>query len=277
MDMPQRGKMAMDRYRVPQGRPVRLDRWDPHDKSSFRGGKSAGKRLLEKLALRMDKAQELLYAGQSRSLLVVLQGMDTSGKDGTIRHVFKSIDPQGVLVAAFKKPTEEESRHDFLWRIEKQVPRPGEIVLFNRSHYEDVVTVRVHGLAPEEVWSKRFDAINDFERRLAEGGTVILKFFLHIGLEEQKERLQDRLDDPSKQWKFNPEDLQDRKLWPDYMKAYEDVLNRTSTAWAPWYIIPADRKWYRNLLVSSIVVSALERLGLNYPKLPYDPKKARIE
>jgi PPK2 family polyphosphate:nucleotide phosphotransferase len=270
-------KSLFERYAVPKGKAVHLAAWSPDDARAFRGGKEEGKRRLKALSARLEELQEVLYAGQAHRLLVVLQGMDTSGKDGTIRHVFQGVDPLGVKVAAFKKPTEEERRHDFLWRIEKQVPGPGEIVLFNRSHYEDVLVVRVHNLVSKEECQKRYVAINDFERQLAESGTTILKFFLHIDLDEQKERLQDRLDDPRKQWKFNPGDLAERKLWPAYMEAYEDVLNRTSTPQAPWYVVPANRNWYRNLMVSSVIVETLERLGLRHPRLAYDPGKIKIE
>jgi len=270
-------KSPFHRYRVSPGNPVVLAKWDPDETRAFPFGKGEGKRRLRKLTLRLEVLQELLHAGQKHSLLVIFQGMDASGKDGTIKHVFSGVDPLGVRVAAFKAPTEEERAHDFLWRIAKELPRPGEIVLFNRSHYEDVLVARVKGLVPEEEWSKRYDLINAFEKRVADEGVTILKFFLNVGLAEQKERLQARVDDPVKRWKFNPGDLEDRQLWPQYMRAYQDVLNRTNAPRAPWYIVPADRNWYRNLSVSSIIVETLESLPLKYPKLRYDPRKIKIE
>jgi PPK2 family polyphosphate:nucleotide phosphotransferase len=180
-------------------------------------------------------------------------------------------------VASFKKPTPEELSHDFLWRVHEQVPGKGEMVIFNRSHYEDVLVVRVHNLVPKEVWSKRYEHINSFERMLAEEGTAILKFFLHIDLDEQKERLQARLDEPNKRWKFNPDDLKERKLWPKYVKAYEDAISKTSTHWAPWYIVPANRKWYRNLVVGTVIIEALEDLNMRYPEPEFDPTDIEIE
>jgi PPK2 family polyphosphate:nucleotide phosphotransferase len=192
--------------------------------------------------------------------------MDTGGKDGAIRHVFDRVNPQGVRVANFKTPTDLELDHDFLWRIHKQVPAKGELVIFNRSHYEDVLIVRVHELVPAEIWRKRFDQINDFERMLVENGTTIRKFYLHIDQEEQRERLQARLDDPNKHWKFRKGDLEERKFWPKYMDAYEDVLNKTSTDSASWYIIPANKKWYRNLVISRILVETLEGLNMKFPE-----------
>jgi PPK2 family polyphosphate:nucleotide phosphotransferase len=198
-------------------------------------------------------------------VLIVFQAMDTGGKDGTIRRVFDGVNPAGVRVVSFKAPTSEELDHDFLWRVHKATPGNGEMVIFNRSHYEDVLVVRVHDLVPKKVWGKRFDQINEFERTLAENGTTILKFYLHIDLDEQKERLQARLDDPSKHWKFRLGDLAERKRWPEYRNAYEEVLNKTSTDHAPWYIIPANRKWYRDLVISSVLVDTLDGLKMKYP------------
>ena len=206
-----------------------------------------------------------MFAEHKHKVLVVLQAMDTGGKDGTIRHVFEGVNPAGVRVASFKAPTSEELDHDYLWRIHKEVPGKGEMVIFNRSHYEDVLVVRVHNIVPPEVWKKRFDQINEFERILAESGTTILKFYLHIDMDEQKERLQARLDDPTKRWKFRLGDLEERKLWTDYMEAFEDVLSKTSTEYAPWYIVPANRKWYRDLVISSVLVDTLEGLKMKYP------------
>ncbi|MFL5490198.1 MAG: PPK2 family polyphosphate kinase, partial [Gemmatimonadales bacterium] len=194
-----------------------------------------------------------------------LQGMDTSGKDGAIRHVMRGFNPQGTRVVSFRKPSEEELEHDFLWRVHAKVPARGEAVVFNRSHYEDVLVVRVHNLVPQSEWKKRYDQIVAFERMLYENGTTILKFFLHIGPDEQRKRLQARLDDPKKCWKFQPGDLEERKFWKDYMRAYQDALSKTSTEWAPWYIIPANKKWYRNHLIGTILAQQLKQLDLKYP------------
>jgi PPK2 family polyphosphate:nucleotide phosphotransferase len=258
--------LIMDKYRVKPGSKVDLRKFDPKDMSELPEGKEEGKTVLDDLNDELEELQELMYAERRRKVLIVLQGMDTSGKDGTIRHVFDRVNPQGVSVANFKVPTELELAHDYLWRVHQKAPGKGEIVIFNRSHYEDVLVVRVHNLVPEKVWSKRYAHINDFERLLAEEGTTILKFFLHISLEEQKERLQARLDDPHKQWKFRMGDLEERKRWQEYTRAYEDAISETSTEWAPWYIIPADRKWYRNLVIGSIVVTALKEFEMQYPE-----------
>ncbi|MFN2270167.1 MAG: polyphosphate kinase 2 family protein [Anaerolineae bacterium] len=256
----------MKRYRIKPGNKVDLSKWDPNEKAAFEGDKEEGKKSLLALNDRLEALQELLYAEHKHKVLVVLQAMDTGGKDGTIRHVFEGVNPQGVRVTSFKVPTQEELAHDYLWRVHKQTPGRGEIVIFNRSHYEDVLVVRVHELVPKEVWSKRYDQINAFERTLAEEGTTILKFFLHIDLEEQKERLQARLDEPNKRWKFSKGDLKERKLWPKYMQAYEDVLSKTSTDWAPWYVVPANRKWYRNLVIATTLIETLEGLNMSYPQ-----------
>ena len=256
----------MKRYRVEPGKKFDLSKFDPNDDKAFKGDKEKGLKALSKLNAELQVLQELLYAEQKHKVLIVLQAMDTGGKDGTIRRVFDGVNPQGVKVASFKVPTAEELAHDFLWRVHKVAPGAGEMVIFNRSHYEDVLVVRVHGYAPEEVWKKRYDQINDFERLLAESGTTILKFFLHIDLDEQKERLQARLDDPTKIWKFRLGDLEERKLWSQYMQAYEDALNKTSTEFAPWYVIPANRKWYRDLVISTILVDTLKGLRMEYPK-----------
>ena len=206
-------------------------------------------------------------------MLIVLQAMDTGGKDGTIRSIFRYIDPLGVRVANFRTPTEPELDHDYLWRIHKQVPGKGEIVVFNRSHYEDVLIVRVHNLVPKAIWSKRYAHINEFERMLVEEGTTLLKFFLHISHDEQLKRLKARLKTPEKNWKFSRGDLEERKLWPQYTRAYEAVLSRTSTEWAPWYIVPANRKWYRNVVVGSILADVLEDLKMKFPKPREDLSK----
>jgi PPK2 family polyphosphate:nucleotide phosphotransferase len=255
--------MAIDleKYIVQPGEHIRLKDIDPMATAGFEGDKSEGKDVLDDLTGRLEVLQEKFYAEHKNALLIVLQGMDTSGKDGTIQHVFEGVNPQGVRVASFKAPTPVELDHDYLWRIHQQTPAKGEFVIFNRSHYEDVLVVRVHGLVPEKVWQKRYGQINDFERLLTDSGTIVLKFFLHISKEEQKERLLDRLKAPDKRWKFNPGDLKERDLWNDYMRAYEDAMAMTSSAWAPWYIVPADHKWFRNLVIASTIVQALERLN----------------
>lgn len=254
------------KYLIKPDTKVKLSKWDPNDTGDFKGGKEEGLAKLEKLNGKLETLQELMFAEHKQKVLVVLQAMDTGGKDGAIRRVFDRVNPAGVRVASFKAPTQEELDHDYLWRVHKQVPGKGELVVFNRSHYEDVLVVRVHNYVPPEVWSKRFDQINEFERNLAENGTTILKFYLHIDLEEQKERLQARLDDPTKRWKFRLGDLEERKLWPEYMKAFEDVLSKTSTEYAPWYIVPANRKWFRDLVISSVLVDTLEGLKMKYPE-----------
>lgn len=267
----------MDRYIVKPGKEVKLEDWDPDDKSLVDLDKKEGEKELDEVNDDLEKLQELLFAEGKHKLLIILQGMDTSGKDGVIRHVFDGVNPQGVRVANFKVPTPEELSHDYLWRIHKQTPRKGEIVIFNRSQYEDVLVVRVHSLVPEEVWKKRYDQINEFERLLVEEGTTILKFFLHIDMEEQKQRLQARLDEPDKNWKFNPGDLEERKLWPEYQKAYEDVLSKTSTEYAPWYVIPSNRKWYRNLLIGKILVKTLKDMEMKLPEVDFNPNEIVIE
>jgi PPK2 family polyphosphate:nucleotide phosphotransferase len=256
----------MKQYLVKPETKVKLTKCDPNDTGDFKDGKEVGLAQLEKLNGKLEVLQELLFAEHKHKVLVVLQAMDTGGKDGAIRRVFDGVNPAGVRVASFKAPTPEELDHDYLWRIHKEVPGKGEMVVFNRSHYEDVLVVRVHNYVQPEVWKKRFDQINEFERTLADNGTTILKFYLHIDLDEQKERLQARLDDPAKRWKFRLGDLQERKLWPDYMEAFEDVLSKTSTEYAPWYIVPANRKWFRDLVISSVLVDTLEGLKMKYPE-----------
>jgi PPK2 family polyphosphate:nucleotide phosphotransferase len=267
----------MKQYKVKPGSKVNLSKWDPNDDSEFQGGKEAGLAEVAKLTARLGELQELLFAEGKHKILVVLQAMDTGGKDGTIRRVFSGVNPQGVHVASFKVPTPEELAHDYLWRVHKVVPGKGEMVIFNRSHYEDVLVVRVHNLVPPEVWGARFEQINNFERLLAETGTTILKFYLHIDLDEQKQRLQDRLDDPAKHWKFRLGDLKERKLWPEYMEAYEDALGKTSTSYAPWYVIPANRKWYRDLVIASILIETLEGLEMKFPPAEEDLAGVVIE
>lgn len=256
----------MDRYRVKPGETVKLSKWDPQDNSAFPVNKKEGRKRILDLNQELEELQELLYAESKQKMLIVLQAMDSGGKDGTIRHVFEGVNPSGVRVASFKAPTKEELDHDYLWRVHKQTPRKGEIVIFNRSHYEDILVVRVHNLVPPDVWSKRYEHINQFEKLLSAEGTTILKFFLYIDKDEQKERFQARLEDPIKRWKFNRGDLEERKLWVEYTKAYENVLSRTSTEWAPWFIVPANRKWYRNLVVASVIIETLESLKMEYPQ-----------
>lgn len=264
-------------YHITPHKHIHLPEWDANDTAAFKGSKADARELSVKLTERLASLQELLYAEHKHKVLIVLQAMDTGGKDGTIRRVFEGVNPQGVRVASFKAPTPAELDHDYLWRVHAQAPARGEMVIFNRSHYEDVLVVRVHQLVPKEVWKRRYAQINAFEQMLAEEGTTILKFFLHIDRDEQKQHLQERLDDPAKRWKFNAGDLQERKRWNDYMDAYDEVLSRTSTDRAPWYLIPANRNWYRNLLVSSIIVDTLEKLDMHYPQPAEDLDQIVIE
>ncbi len=256
----------MKQNRVKPGEKVDLSKWDPNDTGDFEGGKQEGLAEVAKLDQELDALQGLLYAEHKHKVLIVLQAMDTGGKDGTIQHIFDGVNPQGVRVAKFDVPTQEELDHDYLWRVHKVMPANGEIVIFNRSHYEDVLAVRVHNLVPPKVWKKRFGQINHFEHILADNGTTILKFFLHIDKDEQKKRLQARLDDPTKHWKFRLGDLAERKLWSDYMQAYEDVLSKTSTKYAPWFIVPSNRKWVRDLVISSVLVDTLKNLKMKFPE-----------
>lgn len=232
---------------------------------------------LKKTLIRLDDLQYRMYAERKRSLLIVFQGLDAAGKDGTIRHVMSGVNPQGCRVTAFKTPTREEAAHDFLWRVHKAVPEFGDIGIFNRSHYEDVLVVRVHNLVPKDIWSRRYDQINEFEALLSENNVKILKFFLHISKDEQKKRFFERLDDPDKQWKISEADFNERKYWDDYVKAYEVALTRCNTADAPWFIIPANKKWLRNLAVSHIIVETLEAMKLKFPPPSIDVKKLKWE
>ncbi len=252
-------------YRIKPGAHVRLDQYDPDD-TALVSDKTKAKRKSMRLQRRLAELQELLFAEHRHKLLIVLQGMDTSGKDGTIRHVMDGFNPQGVHVFSFRKPSEEELEHDYLWRAHARAPANGGIVVFNRSHYEDVLIVRVHDLVPEESWQQRYRQIVDFERMLSENGTLILKFFLHISKDEQRRRLQERVDDPTKRWKFQHSDVMERKYWHEYRLAYEDALAKTSTECAPWYIVPANVKWYRNYVISSVITEALEGLDMKYPE-----------
>jgi PPK2 family polyphosphate:nucleotide phosphotransferase len=251
-------------YRIEPGTPVRLADWDPDDTAGF--DKLGVRGRLAALRKRLAAQQRVMWAEGRHRLLVVFQAMDTGGKDGTIRKVFSGVNPQGVRVVNFKAPSGIELAHDYLWRIHRHTPGDGQIVVFNRSHYEDVLVVRVLGLVPQERWERRYEHINAFERLLADEGTTILKFYLHISKEEQAKRLRARLADPEKHWKFNVDDLATRERWDDYMAAFETVLSTTSTADAPWHVVPANHKWYRNLVVAETIVATLEGLGMEYPE-----------
>jgi PPK2 family polyphosphate:nucleotide phosphotransferase len=260
----------VERYRINVGRNFRIADWDPGDTDDFDGGKAEAQLELTQLNSRLGELQEQLYANGRHRVLVVLQGMDTSGKGGTIRRVFHGVDPSGVRVAAFKAPTETELARDFLWRVHSHVPRDGELVIFDRSHYEDVLIVRVRGLVPAKRWKARYSHIRDFERLLAAEGTIIVKFFLHISSDEQRERLQARIDNLDKHWKFRLGDIDERKLWDAYQEAYEVAIQETAARHSPWYVVPANRKWYRNLVVCRTLVKTLEGLELDYPPSPDD-------
>jgi PPK2 family polyphosphate:nucleotide phosphotransferase len=268
----------MERYWVKPGDRPDLSKIDSNEKSLFTGAdKTEYDEQFVHLQVQLRDMQKMLYAQNKHRILVVMQAMDTGGKDGCIKHVFSHIDPQGIHVRSFKKPTAEELSYDFLWRVHAKVPPTGQLVIFNRSHYEDIIAVRVKKLFPDEVWKRRQRHIIDFERMLAEEGTTIVKIFLHISRGEQKKRLEARLSNPKKHWKFNPDDLADRKLWGDFMKAYEDVISKTSTEHAPWFVVPADRKWYRNLCVARIMVDTMRGLKMELPKIDWDPNGITIE
>lgn len=247
----------------PIGQSVKLDDYSPsyHAKLDKENTKFETA-LLQK---RLKELQSMLYADRSQSLLIILQAMDAGGKDGTIKHVFTGVNPQGVHVNGFKRPSEEELAHDFLWRVHQHAPKKGYIGIFNRSHYEDVLVVRVNNLVPKVVWEKRYDHINNFEKQLFDAGTRILKFYLHIDRDEQKERFEDRLQRPDKNWKFARGDLDVRRQWDDYMRAYEDAIAKCNTGYAPWHIVPANRKWYRNYVVMKTIIETLEDMNLSYP------------
>jgi PPK2 family polyphosphate:nucleotide phosphotransferase len=266
-------KRIADSLKV-RGRAVRLAKWDPRATPGCKDKDEAAERLAKNLA-RIDTLQYRLYGETRRSLLIVLQGMDTAGKDGVIRNVLTVFNPQGCRVWSFKVPTPNEAAHSFLWRIQMAAPARGDVAIFNRSHYEDVLVVRVHGLVPRSVWSRRYKSINMFEAHLHEHGTRVLKFFLHISRKEQRERLLARLDEPLKRWKFSDADLAERTRWGSYQRAFEEVLARCSPKHAPWYVIPSDRKWYRDLAVSEIVVDALEQMNPQLPKVKLDLKRLR--
>lgn len=260
----------MEQYKIEPGKKFKLDDWSPNDLGDYEGKKQKGIEKLAEYRAEIDSLQELLYSEHKHRLLVVFQAMDGGGKDGTIRAVFDGVNPQGVRVASFKAPTPAELDHDYLWRIHAQTPGKGEIVVFNRSHYEDVLVVRVHNLVPKAVWKKRYQHINDFEKTLADEGTTILKFFLNISLEEQKTRFLERLEMPEKRWKFNAGDLEERKYWADYMQAFEEAIQKTSTKWAPWYVVPANRNWYRNLVVAKVIADTLRGMKMQYPNPQID-------
>ncbi|MGC6424001.1 MAG: PPK2 family polyphosphate kinase [Lentimonas sp.] len=251
---------------------VRSDPWEDAPST-----KEEANAELHDLHIKLGELQQKFFVDRRKKLLFVLQGMDTSGKNGTIKNVFRGVNPQGVHVASFEKPSTREINHDYLWRVHKRTPANGEIMIFDRSHYEDVLAVRVNHLKAEEVWRKRFRHINDFEQMLADEGTVIVKFFLHIDKATQKLRLQNRLDNPAKNWKFDPSDVVARGKWDAYFKAYEEVFAKTSQPHAPWYIIPANKKWARNVLVARIAVACLEDMHLSYPDVDYDPSEVQID
>jgi PPK2 family polyphosphate:nucleotide phosphotransferase len=272
--MPQASTLR-EKLRVEPGRRVRLADLDPGATHGF--DKASAEPVLARRMTDLASLQERIWAESKHSVLVVLQGIDAAGKDGTINKVMEAFNPQGCVVSSFKVPTAEELGHDFLWRIHQRTPRKGEIGIFNRSHYEDVLVVRVHKLVPKSVWSRRYDEINDFERTLSDGGTTIVKFFLSIDRDEQRARFQARYDDPTKRWKFSMGDLDERKLWDDYQAAFNDALSKTSTDIAPWYVIPANRKWFRNLAVSTILAETIAELKPAYPPEPDLPPNLVIE
>ena len=265
-----------DQYRV-EPKQFSLKNFKANDKSERGESKAQDTLELTRLASEINALQDILNAEGKRKILLVLQGMDASGKDGTVRHVFSECDPLGIRLASFKAPSSDELAHDYLWRVHQQVPKAGELVIFNRSHYEDVLIVRVHDWIDDAECQRRYAQINDFERLLSETGTTIIKCFLHISKEEQKARLQERLDDPTKTWKFNPGDLKERALWPNYLQAYEQALKATSTKYAPWYVIPADSKTNRNLLISRLLLNALNDMKLSYPPVPAEYQTIIIE
>jgi PPK2 family polyphosphate:nucleotide phosphotransferase len=252
------------RFLVEPGASVRLGKIDPAFKDKHESHESALPEI-QKHVQRMTKLQYLLYADGNHSLLVVLQALDAGGKDGVVRHVFSAMNPQGTSVFGFKQPSKLEASHDFLWRAHLRTPAKGEVAIFNRSHYEDVLVVRVHNLVPKPVWSKRYELINDFEKMLADNGTRILKFYLHISAEEQLERFKQRLDDPQRHWKISEADYSERTLWAEYIEAFEEAMEKTSTKHAPWFVIPSNHKWFRNLAISEIVADALEDMNLKLP------------
>ena len=252
------------KFRVEPGSKVKLDEIDPGYKGEH-GDKDSAQPELEKHAQRIHELQYLMYAENKRSLLIVLQGMDAAGKDGTIGHVLAAMNPQGCRVYGFKTPSEREAAHDYLWRVHRATPRTGQVTVFNRSHYESVLVVRVHNLVPKEIWSKRYDEINAFEQELTNNGTHIVKFYLHISKDEQLARFKERLDDSTRNWKISESDYTEREYWNDYQKAYEEALSKCSTPYAPWYVIPSNHKWFRNLAISESLVESLNSLNMKLP------------
>jgi PPK2 family polyphosphate:nucleotide phosphotransferase len=263
-------------YLVQPGKKFNLKDFPTDDTGPFKD-KEEAEPIIEKERQQICDLQEVLYAESKHAVLVVFQAIDAGGKDGAIRYIFSGVNPQGCSVTSFKKPTELELAHDFLWRVHAAAPPKGMIGVFNRSHYESVLVERVKDLVPKKVWSARYEHINAFERMLADEGTTILKFFLHISKDEQKERLEKRLKDPHKNWKFNPADLDERKLWDDYQSAFDDMLERCSTEWAPWYVVPSDRKWFRNWVIAETIVHTMEDLDMKYPDPIPGLDKIRIE
>ena len=262
------------KFVIEPGEKVHLDKIDPSYTGKHESHEEAMPKIQENIT-RMDKLQYLLYADGDQSLLVVLQALDAAGKDGVVRHVFSGMNPQGTSVFGFKQPSKDEAAHDFLWRAHQRTPAQGEVVIFNRSHYEDVLVVRVHKLVEKSVWSMRYDLINDFEKMLTSNGTRILKFLLHISPEEQLARFKQRLDDPARHWKISDADYSERELWPKYIEAYEDALELTSTKYAPWYVIPSNHKWFRNLAISEIIADTLDEMGLKLPPTHVDMEQIR--
>ena len=270
--------MSLHALRLPSG-PVDLTALETDAAPGFDGSKSDGEQALLEMGPELSDLQERLFAerttGSNRSVLLVLQGMDTSGKGGVLRHTVGLVDPQGVRITSFKAPTDEEKKHDFLWRIRNALPTAGQIGVFDRSHYEDVLIVRVHEWAPAEEIERRYDAINEFEAELVASGTAVVKCMLHISAEEQKARLLARLEDPTKYWKFNPGDLDERSLWPSYRQAYEVALERTNTEVAPWHVIPSDKKWFRNLAIGGLLLETLRGLDPQWPAADFDVEEQK--
>lgn len=266
-----------EKYLVKPNSKFSLNDLKAYDKSERGASKEDDLIAFSKIALEINTLQDILYAQGKHKVLLILQGMDASGKDGTVKHVFGECDPLGIRLASFKKPTAEELAHDYLWRVHAKVPKNGELTIFNRSHYEDVLIVKVHDWIDDKECKRRYQQINDFERMLTETGTTIIKCYLHISKEEQKKRMLERLNEPNKHWKFNPGDLDERELWPQYMEAYQNAMRETSTEHAPWYVIPADSKTNRNLLISRILLETLENLDLQYPPMPKEWESIVVE
>ena len=262
------------KFVVEPGAKTRLDKVDPAQTGRHESHDQAMPDIAENVA-RMGHLQGQLYADASQSLLVVLQALDAGGKDGVVRHIFSGMNPQGTTSVCFKQPSALEAAHDFLWRAHLKAPAKGEVVIFNRSHYEDVLVVRVHKLVPKSVWSKRYELINDFEKMLSANGTRILKFYLHISPEQQLARFEQRLDDPARQWKISESDYSERELWPEYIAAFEEAMEKTSTGHAPWYVIPSNHKWFRDLAISQIITDTLAEMGLKLPPTKVDIEEIR--